>query len=61
METQPSISQMLQFMQDINMYAKDDYEGKTVSVDALTEVMTNYYEYGCSVAIIDLIEEVDEK
>ena len=42
---------------DINAYSNDDYEAITVNVNALIEVMTNFYQYEGTKKIIDLVKK----
>mgnify|MGYP004029606287 CR=1 FL=1 len=47
-EQPPTQTQIFQLVRDINMYARDDFESLSVKVDAVVEVMTNFYQYECT-------------
>lgn len=58
-EEPPTMSQQFQLARDINMFANDDYEAITVRVEALVEVMTNFYEYECTPKIMEMVEKIN--
>ena len=55
------MAQEFQLARDINMYNNDDYEAITVNVEALIEIMTNFYEYECTRGIMEMVEKINYK
>ena len=56
----PRMTDALNLVFDINMYAKDNYESIKVNVERLIEIMTNFYEYECTAKIMDDVKQVNQ-
>ena len=59
-EDPPTISELLLFMSSINEYSIDDPNAKTVNMEHLTEIMTDFYKFGPTENILAKIQRVNK-
>ena len=55
----PSISELIILMSCINDYSVNDPNSKTVNIDHLKEIMTNFYQFGPTRNILATIEKIN--